>query len=141
MPRQVARLGADDRCGRKESYLNIRQFAEQYNLRVRCDSCGEEIIPGRPRNAVRQEDRNHIFQHSDNGKLFGVCLLLDSKRAFGFASQRLLTSGFTQGQGFDKGKAAAEEGTLLFDPAIQSMPEPRSEKRVSGFADRSARNC
>lgn len=42
--------------------------------------------------------------------------LLDSKRAFGFASQRLLTAGFTQGQGFDKGKAAAEEGTLLFDP-------------------------
>jgi hypothetical protein len=73
--------------------VTIQQFAQRYHLNVRRDSCGEEIIPGRPRNAVRQEDRNHIFQHSNNGKLFGcVCLLLDSKRAFGFASQRLLAA-------------------------------------------------
>ena len=90
--------------------MDIQQFAEQYRVRVRRDNCGEEIIPGRPRNATRHEDRRHIFQHSDDGK-FGVCLLLTSARAFGNAARRLLALGFTPGETGDT------EGILLFDPA------------------------
>jgi hypothetical protein len=87
----------------------IQEFAEQYRVKVRRDNCGEEIIPGRPRNATRQEDRRHIFQY--DGKLFGVCLLLASVRAFGNVTRRLLALGFTSGQTGDT------EGVLLFDPA------------------------
>jgi hypothetical protein len=78
---------------------------------VRRDSCGEEIIPGKPRNATRQENRRHIFQHSDDGKLFGLSLHFNSGRAFGFALRRLLAAGFTPAQIGDT------EGTMLFNPA------------------------
>jgi hypothetical protein len=91
--------------------LDIQQFAEQQRVKLRRDNCGEEIIPGRPRNATRQEDRRHIFQHSDDGRLFGVCLLLTGTRAFGNATRRLLALGFTPGQTGDT------EGILLFDPS------------------------
>jgi hypothetical protein len=79
---------------------------------VRHDSCGDEIIPGKPRNAKRQEDRRHIYQHSDDGKLFGLSLRFNSGRAFGFALRRLLTAGFVPSQVGDT------EATLLFDPSI-----------------------
>jgi len=88
--------------------LTIQEFAEQNRVRVRRDSCGDEVIPGKPRNATRQEDRRHIFQH--DGNLFGVCLLLSSARAFGNAMRRLLPLGFIPGQTGDA------EGVLLFDP-------------------------
>jgi hypothetical protein len=91
--------------------LDIQQFAEQYRVRVRRDSCGDEVIPGKPRHTTRQEDRRHILQHSDDGNLFGVCLLLNSARAFGNAVRRLLPAGFISGQTGDA------EGVLLFDPA------------------------
>jgi hypothetical protein len=94
----------------REKRLTIQQFAEQFLLKVRRDSCGDEIIPGKPRNATRQEDRRHIFQHSEDGKLFGVSLRFNSGRAFGFALRRLLTAGFTPAQ------IGETEGTLLFNP-------------------------
>jgi hypothetical protein len=94
-----------------EKRLTIQQFAEQYHVKVRRDSCGEEIIPGKPRNAKRQEDRRHIFQHSDDGKLFGVYVHFNSGRAFGFALRRLLAAGFTPAQIGDT------EGTMLFNPS------------------------
>jgi hypothetical protein len=89
--------------------MTIQEFGEQNRVRVRRDSCGDDIIPGRPRNATRQEDRRHIFQY--DGKLFGVCLLLSSARAFGNAVRRLLPVGFIPGQTGDT------EGVMLFDPA------------------------
>jgi hypothetical protein len=100
------------RSNGRETHLIIQQFAEQYHVKVRHDSCGDEIIPGKPRNAKRQEDRRHIYQHSDDGKLFGLSLRFNSGRAFGFALRRLLTAGFVPSQVGDT------EATLLFDPSI-----------------------
>lgn len=95
--------------------MTIQEFAEQNRVRVRRDSCGEEIIPGRPRNATRQEDRSHIYQHSDDGKLFGLCYVQplpypSSVGKYRNAQKRLLAAGFTQQQNGDA------EGIFLFDP-------------------------
>jgi hypothetical protein len=102
--------------------LTVEQFAEKYHVKVRRDSCGDEIIPGtprfgdeiiprRPRKAKRQEDREHIYQHSDDGKLFGVFVDCRTPKAFGFALRRLLAAGFVPGQIGDT------ECNMLFDPS------------------------
>ncbi len=89
--------------------MEIKEFAERYRVKTRKDSCEEAIIPGKPRNAARPEDRHHIYDHG-NGK-FGVCLLFTSVGKYHNAQKRLVAAGFTQGQDGDS------EGTFLFDPA------------------------
>lgn len=120
--------------------MTIEQFAEQCHVKVRRDSCGEEIIPGRPRNAKRQEDRQHIYQHSEDGKLFGIHVHFRSARAFGFALRRLLAAGFVPSRLGDA------ECNMLFDPmnpeeanaAIQEagirIRKPASPERLARLA-------
>jgi len=85
----------------------IGNFAEQHNVRVRLDSCGESVIPGRGKGRV--EERHHIYENGD--ERFGVCLQFDSAKKFGNARRRLLALGFQPRQTGDR------EGTLLFDPS------------------------
>jgi hypothetical protein len=94
--------------------MRIKEFAEKHNVNVRRDTCGEEIIPGKPRKAERVEDRSHVYDHGD-GKRFAVCLLFASGRRWVNAKRRLLALGFELRQQGDT------EGTLLFDPENEGM--------------------
>jgi len=92
--------------------MTVEQFAKQYRVKMRRDSCGEEIIPGKKfcRDMPdRMEYRSHVYDHGD-GARFGVCLLFTSVGKWHNAAKRLLAAGFTLKQNGDT------EGTLLFDP-------------------------
>lgn len=94
--------------------MTVQQFAEQYRVKARKDSCGEVIVPGKPRKTKRVEDKSHIYEHG-NGQ-FGLCVMnplpySEAKAKYTNAKSRLLAAGFIQGQDGDS------EGTFLFDPA------------------------
>jgi hypothetical protein len=96
----------------------IEQFAETYRVKTRKDSCGEVIIPGKPRKTKRVEDKSHIYENGDSevGRQFGLCLMNplpypESKAKYTNAKGRLLAAGFIQSQDGDS------EGTFLFDPS------------------------
>jgi hypothetical protein len=99
----------------------IDQFAERYRVKLRLDSCGEKIIPGRQWQAdmpkripKRQEHRCHIYDHGD-GKHFGVCLMFETKKQWSYAKKKLVAAGFTMCQDGDT------EGTALFDAANEQQ--------------------
>jgi hypothetical protein len=88
-------------------------FAEKYRVRVKLDSCRDEIIPGykaAKELPARHEYRNHVYVHSD-GKSFGVCLLFESPRKWTEAKKKLHAAGFAVRQNGDT------EGYATFDPA------------------------
>lgn len=101
----------------------IERFAEQYRLKVRRDSCGDEIIPGKPHKADRPEDRNHIYEHSD-GRL-GVYLSFPSARSWNARRTTALAAGFVLNQN------AQTEGTLLFSP--ENEQQARLAIRLAGI--------
>jgi len=86
----------------------IKAFARKHRLRVRLDTCGEVVIPGKPRKEPRAEDRNHIYEHGQG--MFGIYLQFQTRRKWNFTKKRLLAKGFTLKQDGDT------EGTLLFNP-------------------------
>lgn len=95
--------------------MTIEQFAETHNVKLRRDSCGETIIPGRPPKEQKQENRSHIY---DNGNgMFGVCLFIRSHKCWNNARRRLMADGLLPCQNGET------EGTLTFDPA-----NPRQSK-------------
>jgi len=97
--------------------MDIQEFAENHSLKVKMDSCGETIIPGKPRNLERAEDRRHIYENGDGR--FGVSYVhagpVASVGKYHNAQKRMLEAGFTQGQNGDA------EGTFLFDPANETQ--------------------
>ena len=94
--------------------MTIEEFATRPRVRPRRDTCNEEIIPGRPHKAARQEDRSHVYDHGD-GQHFGLALMLDNSRKWTFAKQRLARLGFVVKQDGEG------EGTLLFDPTEEAQ--------------------
>jgi hypothetical protein len=64
--------------------MTLEQFATLHKARIRRDSCGESIIPGRPAKAARYEDRNHIFAAGDQ---FGISLVCSTGRKFDMERQ------------------------------------------------------
>jgi len=104
--------------------MTIEEFATRHRVRPRRDTCNEEIIPGRPHKAARQEDRSHVYDHGD-GQHFGLALMLDNSRKWTFAKQRLARLGFVVKQDGEG------EGTLLFDPTEEAQAALyRSLRRV-----------
>ena len=94
--------------------MTISEFAEQYRVKTRKDSCDESIIPGKPRKTKWVEDACHIYENGD--EQFGLCLMNplpypETKAKYSNAKKRLLAAGFIQGQDGDS------EGTFLFNPA------------------------
>ena len=90
----------------------IEQFAETYRVKPRKDSCGDRIVPGKPRQTRWPEEKSHIYE-GDNGQ-FGLSLMNplpypEGKAKYTNAKKRLLEAGFIQGQDGDS------EGTFLFD--------------------------
>ena len=127
--------------------MTVSEFAAQFRVKTRLDSCGEQIIPGKPYKEPRPEDRNQIFDYGDD-EHFGVSLLLRTARQWASASKRLLIAGMTVMQSGDT------EGTLLFDPTNVSSgrpPEtryytllgiqmPQSRRRISHCSTRYGRS-
>ena len=103
--------------------MTIQEFAATYRTKPRLDSCGEAIIPGKPRKAALLEDRNHIFEYG-SGR-FGVSLLLRTARHWNNARKRLVAGGFTVTQNGDT------EGTLTFDPTDEK--QSRAAIRAAGI--------
>ena len=44
----------------------IEEFAGTYRVKAKADSCGEKIIPGKPRKTKWTEDKSHIYDNGDN---------------------------------------------------------------------------
>jgi len=118
--------------------MTLTEFAERFRVKTKLDSCGEQIIPGKPYKTHRPDDRNQIFDHGDDEHV-GVSLLLTTARQWGSAVKRLLAVGMTVMQDGDT------EGTLLFDPtnstqAKAALREARIKRRkVLSQDDRIAR--
>ncbi len=91
--------------------MTIEEFAEKHRIRIRLDSCGDKIIPGRltakdmPK---RMEYRSHIYDNG--GGRLGVCLMFATARRSSNPKKILTAQGFTFGQVGDS------ELTALFDP-------------------------
>jgi len=59
--------------------MTLTEFAERFRVKTKLDSCGEQIIPGKPYKTHRPDDRNQIFDHGDDEHV-GVSLLLTTAR-------------------------------------------------------------
>lgn len=92
--------------------MDIQTFAEQHRLTTRKDSCGELIIPGKPRNVKPLESRCHIFEHSEG--TLGLYLGVASVGKWNNRRKAALASGFTLSQDGDT------EGIVLFNPGTPS---------------------
>jgi hypothetical protein len=110
--------------------MTLKEFAEQYRVRTRRDSCDEEIIPGK-------KFCSHIYDHGDGR--FGLCLILQTPTKWTFAKKRL------SGEGFSLRQDGDTEGTLLFDPTNEKQSRAAIRgagiryRRVLSEADRIAR--
>ncbi len=90
----------------------LKQFAETYRLKIKPDSCGDQIIPGKPRKADKHEDKNHIYDHGDGQ--FGLYINFTSASSsakWTYSRARLLESGFKSWQDGDF------DGIVLFNPS------------------------
>jgi hypothetical protein len=45
--------------------VTIQEFSEKHRVRARMDSCGEMVIPGKPRKGRYVENRRHIFEFDE----------------------------------------------------------------------------
>ena len=88
--------------------MQLEEFATKYRLRTRRDSCGEPIIPGKPRKALRPEDRSHIYDNGDGR--FGLTLIMGTAKKWNSRRKQAQAAGFEVAQNGDA------EGSLLFDP-------------------------
>lgn len=92
--------------------MTIRDFATQNNLRLRRDSAGDLIVPGR-RTAndmpKQREYANHVYDGFADDRL-GVCLWFRSKRRWNATRRTLELAGCLLKQNSDT------EGCLTFDP-------------------------
>lgn len=92
--------------------MTIRDFATQNNLRLRRDSAGDLIVPGR-RTAndmpKQREYANHVYDGFADDRL-GVCLLFTTKKKRTTTRRMLELAGCLLKQNGDT------EGCLTFDP-------------------------
>ena len=95
--------------------MELREFAEQYRVTMKKGSCGDDVIPGKPRNLLRAEDRSHIFVYSLDGSRFGLAVMVNSVGKCNNRKKLALEHGFTIMQDGDS------EGNLLFNPTDKSQ--------------------
>ena len=107
--------------------MTLAEFAQKFRVKTRLDSCGEQIIPGKPYKVRRPEDRNQIFDYGDDER-FGVSLLLSTARQWVSAAKRLLVAGMTVLHDGDT------EGTLLFNP--NNVSQARAAIKEAGIKRR-----
>jgi hypothetical protein len=102
------------------NHMNIQEFAENHSVRIKRDSCGESIIPGKRflpsrlhLDPDRVEYRAHVYENGEGQ--FGVCLLFETPKKYGNTRRKFEAAGFQLRQNGET------EGTLLFDPANESQ--------------------
>jgi hypothetical protein len=106
--------------------MTIEEFATRHRVRPRRDTCNEEIIPGRPHKAARQEDRSHVYDHGD-GQHFGLALMLDNSRKWTFAKQRLarlFSREEARRMGLDLDELAAVKAVVIRKSADAAVIKP-----------------
>jgi len=86
---------------------SVQQFAQQHNLVIRRDSCGDLIVPGKRADGKRKEDCSHVFD-TVNG--LGACFMFMGAKKWGFVRRALEPTGAQLRQNGDT------EGTFIFDP-------------------------
>jgi hypothetical protein len=97
--------------------MNLQEFAARYQVKIKKDSCGDEIIPGKAHkalNAKRLEDHPHVWEHDR----YGIAAYLTfPTRARWLSTQRRLeaigTVRFVQ--------TGDVEGIICFDPLNEVM--------------------
>ena len=92
--------------------MTLRDFAARYNLRLRRDSAGDLIVPGRriAKDMPKQREyANHIYDGFADGRL-GICLLFATKKKWTTTRRTLELAGCLLKQNGDI------EGCLTFDP-------------------------
>src|ERR1700694_1181788 len=88
----------------------LREFAELHKLRLRRDSWGDLIVPGRRvRDGKRKEDCCHVFDGIANG--LGVCFMFTGAKKWGFVRRALEATGARLRQD------GHTEGSFVFDPS------------------------
>jgi hypothetical protein len=101
----------------KNGEICLKEFAKRYRVKVRVDSLGELIIPGK-RFAIdmpaRSEYSSHIFEYGFGN--LGLFLSLPTRNRWTLARKKLTAAGFRITQVGD------QEGAFCFDPkdAVQS---------------------
>lgn len=91
--------------------MDVKEFAEEYRVRTRRDSCGEDIITGSrvPKDMPkRAEYACHVYD--PGGQRFGLLLVLKTRQQWTYAKKQLVDAGFTIKQNGDT------EGTAFFNP-------------------------
>ncbi len=98
--------------------MTLQEFATRYSLKVKKDSCGDEIIPGRDTvksKPDRLENHHHIWE--GDGKFF-IFLTFPTKARWTSAHRRLENLDLTTRQSFEN------EGVMGFNPEdeLQVLP-------------------
>jgi len=75
--------------------MDLATFATTHRLKIKKDSCGDEIIPGRPIKKFHgrfMEDRHHVYHIDGN---FGVYLNMPTSGRWNNARKKLEAAGAT----------------------------------------------
>jgi hypothetical protein len=121
---------------KREAFMDIHEFAEQYHVRTRKDECGEAVIQGKLWKSQPKLGRmygHHVLEYGDGR--FGVLMMfhVNNRREIGgsgksakwtFARQKLIQAGFTIRQDGDA------EGIGLFDP--ENKTQSRFALKIAG---------
>lgn len=117
--------------------MTVQEFADKHRVKTRVDSCGETIIPGKPRKTRHVEDRCHIFEFEDG--VFGLATssLCRIRRRSGNITTRR-SACWPPGSRSDRmattrGFSASTRRTLTW----QSWRSPRAGSSGSGITARS----
>ena len=74
-----------------EHHVTLEQFAQQYRLKIKKDSCGDEVILGKMI-AGCEPDCHHVYQH---GSFLAVYLNFPTKQRWNTARKALEAAGST----------------------------------------------
>jgi hypothetical protein len=92
--------------------MNLQEFADRYQLKIKKDSCDDLIIPGRVKGRKRPEDNHHVFEHA--GKFF-VYFDFDTVGRWNSTRKRL------QELGAQPVVTGRYDGYLLFNPEVEPL--------------------
>jgi len=98
--------------------MNLQEFAEKYQIKIRKDGCGDEIIPGRRVEKCevdRPEDHQHVYE--EGGRFF-TYLTFPTRARWNSARRRLEAVGLTAVVDADA------DGIMSFNPEDELQVRP-----------------
>lgn len=110
--------------------MTLKDFAEQYRLKLKFDECGDPVIQGRP-------DQTNIYEYSLDGSRFGAMFMTSSKKSPRTQLWRKFQSACLDA-GMTPHQIGDAEGSFLFDPSNQTQAKvairaakAKARKRIS----------